>query len=261
MKRAMFLVLLLNLELITNAQNLVMNPGFELWGKINKPDSWTHVENCLKDSSSVITGNYSCLHSGGVSSTSDLGQTIPVLPGNEYTLSFYYKTVITASGNGTRIWCYWKNSDGNSLSDPSTDAILRPSKYLKSDIWEQFNISITAPSEAVALYLEVRTYPNSLAYFDDFNFEAGLTTMINDRHELSIDIYPNPARDYLNIKNINDIQQIDILDIKGAAIWSGSFYNTKKVEIPVSGFPNGLYIICITSSDKNIVRKFIKNGN
>ena len=261
MKRAMFLVLLLNLELITNAQNLVMNPGFELWEKINKPDSWAHVENCLKDSSSVITGNYSCLHSGGVTSTSDLGQTIPVLAGNEYMLSFYYKTVITENGNGTRIWCYWKNSDGNSLSDPSTDAILRPSKYLKSDIWEQFNISITAPSEAVAFYLEVRTYPNSLAYFDDFNFEAGLTTMINDRNELSIDIYPNPARDYLNIKNINNIQQIDILDIKGATIWTRSYHNKNMVEIPVSGFPNGLYIICITASEKNIVRKFIKNGN
>jgi hypothetical protein len=31
------------------AQNLIINPGLESWGKVNKPAGWTHIENCLKD--------------------------------------------------------------------------------------------------------------------------------------------------------------------------------------------------------------------
>ena len=91
MKRVVFFVLLLAMELVIYSQNLVINPGFETWVKIDKPGSWTHAENCLKDSSTLITGNYSCLHSGGATSTSDLGQTISVSPGMDYILSFIIK--------------------------------------------------------------------------------------------------------------------------------------------------------------------------
>ena len=261
MKRALFFVLLLAMEFVANSQNLVVNPGFETWGKINRPDSWTHVENCLKDSSFVISGNYSCLHSGGVSTTSDLGQTISVSPGYEYMLSLYYKTVITATGNGARIWCYWKDAEGSSLTDPLTDAILRPSKYLKSDIWQHFSITVTAPPEAIAFYLEVRTYPNSLAYWDDFVFEEQIVTLDHERYESILNIYPNPACDFLNISNIQNLHSVDIQSLTGATIWSGNFSGEKVLTIPVSGFPNGLYIIRITSSDKCIIRKFVKNGN
>jgi hypothetical protein len=261
MKRAIFFVLLLTVESVSFSQNLVVNPGFETWGKITKPFGWVHAENCSKDSSFVMSGNYSCLHSGGATTTSDLGQTITVLPGKEYTLSLYYKTVITSSGNGARIWCYWKNVDGNSITDPSTDAILRPSKYMKSDTWQQFNINITAPPAAVAFYLEVRTYTNSTAWWDDFVFEENMTTWDPARYESLLNIYPNPAHDYLIINYIQSLKHIDIQSLTGTNIWSFNFSGEQTVTIPVSGLPDGLYILSILTSDKLIIRKFIKKAN
>jgi hypothetical protein len=260
MKRAIFFVLLLAMDLISTSQNLVVNPGFEIWGKVSRPDSWTHVENCLKDSLSVYSGHYSCLHSGGLSTTSDLGQTIAVSPGFEYKLSFYYKTVITAAGNGARIWCYWKDAEGSSVTDPVTDPILRPSKYLKSDTWQQFSISVTAPPGAVAFYLEVRTYPNSLAFWDDFSFEEQIVMLDYKRDESPINIYPNPVYDFLNISNAHNLQRIDIHNIVGVIIWSARFSGEEMVTIPVSGLPDGLYIIRITSSDNYTLKKFIKSS-
>ena len=41
MKRAIFFVLLFTSELVLISQNLVVNPGFEIWEKINKPTGWT----------------------------------------------------------------------------------------------------------------------------------------------------------------------------------------------------------------------------
>jgi len=261
MKKAIFFVLLLALELASFSQNLVANPGFETWGKITKPSGWTTAQNCLKDSSFIISGNYSCLHSGGATSRSDLGQTIAVLPGKEYALSFYYKTVITSSGNGARIWCYWKDAEGNSITDPSTDALLRPSKYMKSDTWQQVSISIAAPPEAVSFYLEARTYSNSIAYWDDFAFEENVVTYDPEEKQSYIKVYPNPAHEYLIISNIQSLQYIDIKDFTGICRWSSGFSGEQTVTIPVSGLPDGLYIISIRTTDKLITRKFIKKAD
>ena len=80
-------------------------------------------------------------------------------PGKSYSFSFFYKTVTTGTGNGCRLWCYWKDNGGNNFTDPATDAILRPSKYLKSDTWQQLSINITAPAEAAAFYLRSENIP------------------------------------------------------------------------------------------------------
>ena len=259
MKRVIFFVLLVTISFISLSQNLIINPGFETWSKVNKPSGWTHIENCTKDSSVFNSGKYSCMHSGGATTTSDLGQTIPVVPGKQYTLSLFYRTTSSSTGNGARIWCYWKDSMGNSISDPATDAILRPSKYMKSDSWQLINIIITSPAGAVSFYLEVRTYPNSTVYWDDFIFDETVSTGVDERLSLQPGIYPNPASDNLIICNIPDIKQIDILNLKGTVVLSSGFSGETSVTIPVAGLAHGLYIIKIHSSGKTFISRFIKN--
>ena len=261
MKRAIFFVLLLAMELTSFSQNLVVNPGFETWGKITTPSGWTEAQNCLKDSVNFKSGNYACRHLGATGTTKYLGQTLAVIPGTLYKFSFFYKTEITGTGNGCRIWCYWKDVGGNNIIDPLTEPVLRPSKYLKSDTWQQFNIGITAPPSAVTFYLEVRTYQNSVAYWDDFEFEENMTTHDPEEKLSEIIIYPNPARDYLNISNIHNLQHINIQSLTGINIWSSNFSGEETVTIPVSGLADGIYIIRILTSDKLITRKLIKKVN
>lgn len=258
MKRAIFFVLLTNVGLASFSQNLVVNPGFEIWEKSTKPFGWTMAQNCVKDSVNIKSGSYSCRHEGG---TKYLGQTLTVVPGNQYRLSFFYKTVVTGNGNGCRIWCYWKDREGNNFSDLSTDDILRPSKYLKSDMWQQFSIDFAAPATASSFYLEVRTYQNSIAYLDDFIYEENVATFDPEERLSDINIYPNPARDYLIISNIHDLQQINIQRLTGTIIWSSGFSGEQTVTVPVSQLADGLYIINILTSDKIITRKFIKKAN
>lgn len=261
MKRAVFFVLLLALEPSAFSQNLIMNPGFETWVKINKPSGWTTAQNCLKDSINVNSGNYSSLHSGGTTTTSYLGQTINVLPGKEYRLLLYYKTGINTTGKGSRIWCYWKDIEDKSISDVLTDDIMRPSQYLKSDTWQEFSIRVIAPPAAVAFYLEVRTNSNSTVYWDDLRFEESVATFRPEEKFSDILIYPNPASNYLVISNLQNIQHIDIQDLTGKNIFSSDFSGEQTVSITVSGFRDGLYIIRMRSSDKVITRKFIKKSN
>jgi hypothetical protein len=259
MKRAISFVLLTIISINSHSQNLIINPGFETWSKVNKPVGWTHVENCLKDSSVINSGKYACIHSGGSSTTSDLGQTVLITPGKRYALSLYYRTALSSSGNGGRIWCYWKDVNGNSITDPATDDILRPSKYIRNDSWQLFSIIITSPPGAVAFYLEVRTYSNSIVYWDDFIFEETVTTGEKEMFASQPEVYPNPASNNLIICNINNLNHIDIQSLAGTTVWSSDFSGEASVTIPVAGMADGLYIIKIYSSGKNFIRKFIKN--
>ena len=243
------------ISLISFAQNLVLNAGFELWEKSNKPTGWTTTQNCLKDSINVKSGSYSCRHEGG---TKYLGQTLPIVPDKHYMLTFFYKTEITGSGNGCRIWCYWKNGEGINITDPATDNILRPSKYLKSDTWQQFSADFAAPEGAFSFYLEVRTYQNSVVYFDDFVFEENVATYTAQEKPSGLAIYPNPASDFLNISNVSGLKQLSIQSLSGKIISSSGFNGEQTVRIPVSGLPDGFYILRIKTTKGIIVMKFIK---
>jgi hypothetical protein len=255
MKRAIFFVLLINVSLLSFSQNLVINPGFESWEKTTKPGGWTTAQSCLKDSVNINSGSYSCRQDGG---TKYLGQTFSIVAGKKYRLSFFYKTSVTGSGNGCRIWCYWKDGSGNNLPDVSTDDILRPSKYLKSETMQQFTADITAPSTASSFYLEVRTYANSVAWFDDFMYEENLTTVFPEQNFRESEIFPNPANDYLIITNIFNVKHIDIQNLAGTILWSSGLSGDEIVTVPVSSLTSGIYVIRLLTSEELIVRKFIK---
>jgi hypothetical protein len=258
MKRVVFFVLLINMSLLSFSQNLISNPGFETWEKPNKPAGWTTAQSCLKDSISIRSGTYSCRHDGG---TKYLGQSLTVEPGKQYRLTFFYKTAITGSGNGCRIWCYWKDSGGNNLTDVATDNILRPSKYLKSDMWQQFSVDFESPAGSAFFYLEIRTYANSTAWLDDFDFEENVSTYSPEEKDSDIKIYPNPANDYLTINSVTGLKHIYIQNLTGIIMWSSDLSGEGAVTIPVSGFSNGIYIIRICTRGKLITRKFVKRAN
>jgi len=261
MKRAKILVLLLSFGFMSYSQNLVINPGFESWSKSNKPSGWAHSENCLKDSVTILSGQYSCQHAGGASTSSDLGQTIAVVPGKEYNLSFSYRTSASTSGNGARIWCYWKDGSGNSIADPLSDDILRPSKYIKSDTWKNACISVSAPQSAASFYLEVRTYPNSVSFWDDFVFEEKTLTGFYENSNYSISIYPNPATDFLFIKNYELVRQWDIINISGVVLLTSIVNNGNQEAINIEELDAGVYIIRMHTNGGIINRRFIKRDD
>ena len=258
MKRAISFVLLIVLGVASFSQNLVVNPGFESWETTTKPSGWSTAQNCLKDEININSGSSACQHSGGTTSKW-LGQTITILPGKQYHFSFFYRTVITANGNGCRIWSNWIDAENVDINDPSTKPILQSTtNYLKSDLWKQYSVDITSPANAKYFYLEVRTYPNCVTYWDDFVFEESVATSNPEESSSQVNIYPNPTHDYLNISNIQNIQHIDIQSLTGRILWSSSFHGEEKVVINVSGLPEGIYIISIETKEKTTIRKFIR---
>jgi ELWxxDGT repeat protein len=69
-------------------------------------------------------------------------------------------------------------------------------------------------------------------------------------------IYPNPAKDKLFIQWKGNSVSLSVVDTKGSTHYNGSFTNC--TELNVSNLPAGFYILKLTTSGQQVIRKFIK---
>ena len=155
-----FLILVIGVSL-TFATNLVVNGDFESWDDANTPTGWTKVENIDQESAVVNGGSYAAKHTGG---TKDLGQYIDVVGGNSYTLTLSYNVVQEAGTDG-RLWSYWKDASGSSLSSGDIQAWMPDS----NNQWSVFTVTATAPADAAQMYFELRTYSGGIVVWDDIS--------------------------------------------------------------------------------------------
>lgn len=258
MKKDIVFILLLMVSSVCPAQNLVSNPGLEVWEKPTRPSGWNHVEKCTKDSAEVHSGRYSCKHSGGTSTTSDLAQSIPVSAGIDYTLSLFYKTGTPSDGKGSRIWCYWKDPENNSISDPETDPVMRPSEYLESSVWRQFSINVRAPAGAVAFWLEVRTNSNSLMYWDDFVFGETVIVSAPGPENAVAEVFPLPANDAITLRNIGGSDRAELIDHMGNIILTTDTRGMNETHLHMTGFKKGIYFLRVHYPGRITVLKVVK---
>lgn len=76
------------------------------------------------------------------------------------------------------------------------------------------------------------------------------------KFENNILVYPNPAKNFINIENIPRETLITITDISGRRIFSKK-YSEEKITVDVSGFTSGNYILTAEKSGKQILNEKI----
>ncbi len=70
----------------------------------------------------------------------------------------------------------------------------------------------------------------------------------------SVELYPNPVKDILNIRTDLKIKQVNVYDSSGKLTL---IKNENFSTINTSGFENGIYYLKILTDDKTIFKKFI----
>ena len=83
-----------------------------------------------------------------------------------------------------------------------------------------------------------------------------ISTDIEETDNSIIEIYPNPARDKINIKNTESIkiESISIIDLKGQKLLE---FEKNKTELDLSEISTGIYLLMVTSEKGEIIRKLI----
>ncbi len=106
------------------------------------------------------------------------------------------------------------------------------------------------------------TFSNDPVNWEPVSKRAGsglLNIIEEDILEFGIDIYPNPAGDYITIKlnNNREAAKALIYDLTGRLISSKSFSNN-KISFETSNLRTGIYIVYIQTIKGSISKKFIK---
>ncbi|NOX87208.1 MAG: T9SS type A sorting domain-containing protein [Chlorobi bacterium] len=88
---------------------------------------------------------------------------------------------------------------------------------------------------------------------------ADINAGIFDRKaEFTYDMYPNPVTNTLTLSGINDVNKIEIFDVRGKVVRSIEV-NSEKVSVNLSDLQSGVYIISLRNSSGIQTTKFIKN--
>jgi hypothetical protein len=97
--------------------------------------------------------------------------------------------------------------------------------------------------------------------FDD-NFESACTFVVSDKNvleESSIQVFPNPTTDILNVKMEDPaLANFSIFDIYGKKVLEKNGVNQPEVQLSTSSFSQGVYFLRIEMEGKKMMMKFIK---
>ena len=83
------------------------------------------------------------------------------------------------------------------------------------------------------------------------------TASVKDISFYNIDVYPNPASNVINVRSEFTIDNLSVLDLMGRTV-KQQISNNKEFSLDVSDLSKGIYLVKLSSGDKEAVTKFIK---
>jgi hypothetical protein len=120
-------------------------------------------------------------------------------------------------------------------------------------------------AEVTASYIRFDVLSNfdgsNLVGFAEVAFSGVATLGVNDNVlEQNVNLFPNPARDFITISNGTDvmINSIEIYDMNGRLVHQLKVDSTSDQTINVSELTTGMYFINITSDQATVVKRLIK---
>lgn len=197
--------------------------------------------------------------------------------GNEADLSDEHKTIHLTSNQGINndvnlIWDHYSgfsyptyyinryhpstgweviDSVGSNLTSYTDDDLPGDSSLV-------YMISIVTPSTCTAYkatdYNSSRSNKQGINMPDPVEDDSGVDELNNE-----LTVYPNPTSSLVKLIYTQNIKSIEIFDIGGKLVYENRSVNTSQIEIDLSHYQDGIYNFRLTTDEKTINGKVIKN--
>jgi len=177
----------------------------------------------------------------------------------ESTNDDYLKVYV--SGDCGESWALRKSIHGSFLSSEISTSPFTPSS---TEEWENVEITNITSSYFVSNFryrFVFESDEGNNIYIDNINIVPESWLGLNKELDLStIQIYPNPVNDLLNIKLSSPDTQIQLFDATGKSIMVNYSSSTgdNAVQLSTAHLAEGLYYISFISPSGTITKKFIK---
>lgn len=236
-----------NLEFI-NAQNCTALTTLEIGGNFNLKS--LNLQNCSSLQTLSIGFNY-----GGAITYNSFGElnTLNLLQCSGLEELYIYNTKINSLNLAD---CLALNSFEFSSNPNLTSINIRNNSIEQFYIFSQYNNpNLSVCVDDAQLTDMQNVYPN-------INFTINCDSVLNtDDLQTSkttdINIFPNPVKDFVQIKSSNLIKKIQLLDIQGRTIITQN-HNQNLIKLDLSTISAGIYLVKITTEKTEILRKIIK---
>ncbi|RYZ80801.1 MAG: T9SS type A sorting domain-containing protein, partial [Proteobacteria bacterium] len=137
-------------------------------------------------------------------------------------------------------------------------------------VWTQFSYTVSGLTAATDIRFAFRyTVPTSGGPQGNNSNFIGVdavsvdrpTAGVSDFFKSNISMYPNPAREVLNIALAKGgiIENVKIADLNGRIVKSEAFTGASEIQLVTSDLATGAYTISVTTSEGSGVSKFLKN--
>ena len=151
-------------------------------------------------------------------------------------------------------WDWWDNTLYGILADSinGIPGVTSPA-YFEADA---LNDAPNMSESHAKLYLDtIHNYLNPRMYEVLF---GGSTSNFNEIIEKSTQVYPNPAKDNINIVSYAElIKSVDVYNLSGQKVISQKVNNGTTTKLNTSGLSKGVYIIDVKSRISSVKKKVI----
>ena len=180
--------------------------------------------------------------------------------------SFSLTNTINASTNKELVIVFQNNSNANQFRIKNTGSTWVGAVgniTSSSTAWQSLTLDLTtlegySADGTYTLTLQFRNGSTALAgniYVDSMIIKPITTLNTTDFNSTTATIYPNPAKDVLNINTQETVQKAEVLTILGETVLT---VNNAGNTINVSALNKGIYFLKVTSSNGVSTTKFIK---
>jgi hypothetical protein len=131
-----------------------------------------------------------------------------------------------------------------------TDSVLPQMTYPYQDSLVLWGDTSWTPNESFGGSLTIRIFP-----WDDFSYLG----IADKPGAVNVSFFPNPVREQLNIENKDREQvQVQLFDLSGKLLFSSNVDPQKKISVPMTTLPPGIYLIEVFNENQIINHKIMK---
>ncbi|WP_159949381.1 cellulase family glycosylhydrolase [Polaribacter septentrionalilitoris] len=140
------------------------------------------------------------------------------------------------------------------VTNGSTQFSASPAFSLSNSNYQSFEYEFTVPENTTSLEFQILCGKTKGDYFfDDFSMEEKTLSTETSIQKTLLNLYPNPAKNYINVTSSKTIHKINLCDVNGKS-YPLQFINNK---IDVTKFEKGIYFIAIKFEDGSLKRSKI----
>lgn len=171
------------------------------------------------------------------------------------TISFWAKSYTTQYGNERfRVLVSTTDTDLGSFTAITTGNYVEAT----STDWTEFSYTLPADynSQSVYIAIECVSFDSFIFMIDDFSVTTTGNASVDTALASSFSVYPNPAKDVLNISNSigAEITAVTVSDINGRTV--KQFGSVSQINI--SDLNAGVYFVNISSNEGSLTKKVVK---